>query len=32
MSYQARKVLAGIDLFAGLSESNLDDLIQRGST
>ncbi len=32
MSYQVRKALAEIDLFAGLPGSALDDLIQRGST
>jgi CRP/FNR family cyclic AMP-dependent transcriptional regulator len=32
MSYQARKALAGIDLFAGLQEDTLEDLAQRGTT
>jgi CRP/FNR family transcriptional regulator, cyclic AMP receptor protein len=32
MSYQARKALAGIDLFAGLPEDALEDLVQRGVT
>ncbi len=32
MSYQARKALAGIDLFAGLPEETLNDVIQRGTT
>ena len=32
MSYQAHKALAGIDLFAGLPNATLSDLIQRGTT
>ena len=32
MSYQAHKALAGIDLFAGLPDATLSDLIQRGTT
>ncbi|MGI8577726.1 MAG: cyclic nucleotide-binding domain-containing protein [Nocardioidaceae bacterium] len=32
MSYQARKALGKIDLFAGLSAQTLDDLVQRGTT
>ncbi len=32
MSYQARKALARIDLFAGLSERTLNDLAQCGTT
>lgn len=32
MSYQARRVLADIDLFAGLSQRELSDLVERGTT
>jgi CRP-like cAMP-binding protein len=32
MSYQARKALAEIDLFAALPDSMLEDLVQRGTT
>jgi CRP/FNR family cyclic AMP-dependent transcriptional regulator len=32
MSYTLRKALAGIDLFAGLSESTLEELVQAGTT
>jgi CRP/FNR family transcriptional regulator, cyclic AMP receptor protein len=32
MSYQVRKALAGIDLFAGLNDDTLEDLVQRGTT
>jgi CRP/FNR family cyclic AMP-dependent transcriptional regulator len=32
MSYQARKALSKIDLFAGLNEDILEDLVQRGVT
>jgi CRP/FNR family cyclic AMP-dependent transcriptional regulator len=32
MTYQARRALAEIDLFAGLSENTLNDLVQRGTT
>lgn len=32
MSYQARKALARIDLFAGLSEKTLNDLVKCGTT
>jgi CRP-like cAMP-binding protein len=32
MTYQARKALKEIDLFAGLPEDALDDLVQRGTT
>jgi CRP/FNR family transcriptional regulator, cyclic AMP receptor protein len=32
MSYQARKALSRIDLFAGLCEDILEDLVQRGTT
>jgi len=32
MSYQTRKFLAQIDLFGGLPDDVLDDLIQRGAT
>jgi CRP/FNR family transcriptional regulator, cyclic AMP receptor protein len=32
MSYQARKALSRIDLFAGLDENILEDLVQRGAT
>jgi CRP/FNR family transcriptional regulator, cyclic AMP receptor protein len=32
MTYQVRKALAEIDLFAGLSAELLDELIQRGTT
>jgi CRP/FNR family transcriptional regulator, cyclic AMP receptor protein len=32
MSYHARQALARIDLFAGLPETTLSDLVQRGTT
>lgn len=32
MSYQARKALAGIDLFAGLSDTTLDEVLGHGAT
>jgi CRP/FNR family transcriptional regulator, cyclic AMP receptor protein len=32
MTYQARKALGRIDLFADLPEDALDDLVQRGTT
>lgn len=32
MSYEARRALAEIDLFAGLSPSELSDLLERGTT
>ncbi len=32
MSYQVRKALSGVDLFAGLSDSALEDVVQCGST
>ncbi len=32
MTYQVRQALAGIDLFAGLSQATLADLVQRGTT
>lgn len=32
MSHQARRALAGIDLFANLPGTILDDLVQRGTT
>ncbi len=32
MSYQAHRALARIDLFAGLSEKTLNDLVQSGTT